>query len=372
MIDLTKISRRGVLGLGATAGVSLGLSQAGLIGSARAAESSFAPIAEEDAKIAFAYVGPVSDEGWTWKHDQGRKAVEQAFPKARTVYVENIPYSADATRTLRQFVAEGAQMVITNSNYGDFLYDVAKNAPETAFLHCDDRTTRDNIGVFYPAHWYSSFVTGVAAGLMSETGKLGYVASFPVPTSYAGSNAFLLGARSVNPDITLQVIAINSWFDPQGSTQAARALIDNGADVLFGIMDEPGYLQVAEERGKKAVMLNTDVRRYGPDAYVSSVVFDFREFYVEQVRARLEGKWTPGQFMLPFGDHTDRDEWGKTVPEEVATAADAVRARILDGWNPFRGEIRDNQGNVRFAAGEYMSDDDLYKWNWSVEGVSGL
>lgn len=371
MIDIRNLSRRRFLELGGAAGISLGVSGAGLIRPARAAEP-LAPVAEEDAVIAFGYVGPTSDEGWTWTHEQGRLAVQEAFPKARTIYVENIPYSADASRTFRQFVSEGANMVITNSNYGDFMYDVAKNAPETAFLHCDDRTLMDNLGVFYPSHWYPSYVTGVAAGHMSESNKLGYIASFPVPTSFAGSNAFLLGARSVKPDATLQVIAINSWFDPQASTQAARALIDNGADVLFGIMDEPGYLQVAEQRGKKAIMLNTDSRKYGPEAYVSSILFDFRKFFVDQVRARLEGTWTAGQYLLPFGDGTDRDAWGETVPAEAAGAADEAREQILGGWNPFEGEIKDNKGEVRVAAGQSMSNDDLYNWNWSVEGSSGL
>lgn len=364
------LSRRHVLGLGA-AGAAFGLSQAGFIGSARAA-GSFAPIAEQDAVIAFAYVGPVSDEGWTWAHDQGRLAVEKAFPKAKTVFVENIPYSSDASRTFRQFIADGAQMIITNSNYGDFLYDVAKRAPETAFLHCDDRMVKDNIGVFYPSHWYSSYVTGVAAGVMSKTGKLGYIASFPVPTSYTGSNAFLMGARSVNPDATLQVVVINSWFDPQASTQAARALIDNGADVLFGIMDEPGYLQVAEQRGAKAIMLNTDTRKYGPEAYVSSVLFDFRQFYVDQVRARIEGTWAPGQFLLPFGSGTDRDVWGKTVPADAASAADAAREKILGGWSPFVGEIKNNEGEIMVAEGNTMSETDIYNWKWAIDGVSGL
>jgi len=370
MIDIRNLSRRRFLELGGAAGATLGLAQAGMLGKARAA--SFAPVAEEDAVIAFGYVGPTSDEGWTWTHEQGRQAVQAAFPKAKTVFVENIPYSADASRTFRQFVSEGAHMVITNSNYGDFMYDVAKNAPETAFLHCDDRTLADNMGVFYPSHWYPSYVTGVAAGTMSKSGKLGYIASFPVPTTFTGSNAFLMGARSVNPNATLQVIVINSWFDPQASTQAARALIDNGADVLFGIMDEPGYLQVAEQRGAKAVMLNTDSRKYGPNAYVSSIMFDFRKFFVDQVRARLDGSWKSGQFLLPFGDGTDRDAWGQTVPADAASAGDKAREKILGGWSPFTGEIKNNKGEVKVAAGQTMSETDLYNWNWSIDGVSGL
>jgi len=282
MIDLRNLSRRGLLNLGAGVGTSLVLPS--LIRPAGAA-TPLPAVPEDKAVIAFGHTGPVADEGWTWSHDQGMKAVQAAFPKLKTVFVESIPYSADATRTFRQFVSQGANMVFATSNYGDFLYDVAKKSPDVAFYECDGRNPLDNLSTYYVAHWYPTYVTGVAAGLMSKSGKLGYVGSFPVPSVFSGTNAFLMGARSVNPAATMQVIAINSWFDPQAATQAGTALIDNGADLVFGIMDEAGYLQVAEKRGAKAVMWNTDIRRFGPKAYVSSIVIDFKKFYVDQVRA---------------------------------------------------------------------------------------
>jgi basic membrane lipoprotein Med (substrate-binding protein (PBP1-ABC) superfamily) len=371
MIDLRNLSRRGFLNMGAAAGASLLLPKSGLVTPARA-QTPLAAVAEEDAVIAFGHTGPVTDEGWTWSHDQGMKAVQAAFPKLKTLFVESIPYSADATRTFRQFISEGANMVFATSNYGDFLYDVAKRSPDVAFFECDGRSPLDNLGTYYVAHWYPSYVTGVAAGLMSKSGKLGYVASFPVPSVYSGTNAFLMGARSVNPNATLQTIVINSWFDPQAATQAGTALLDNGADLLFGIMDEAGYLQVAEQRGAKAVMWNTDIRRYGPKAYVSSIIVDFKEFYVNQVRQRLEGKWVPSGNILPMTGGVDRDAWGESVPEEVRKQADAARDKILGGWSPFAGEIKDAKGAVRVAAGQTMTEEELYNWDWSIEGVSGL
>jgi basic membrane lipoprotein Med (substrate-binding protein (PBP1-ABC) superfamily) len=370
MTDLRMPSRRQLIKLGGTAGASFLLGSR--LSSPALAAKSFAPVAEEKALIAFGHVGPVTDECWTWSHDQGMKAVQAAFPKLKTIMVESVPFSADASRTFRQFVSQGAQMVFVTSAYGDFLYDVAKRAPNVAFLECDGRTPMDNLGTYYVAHWYPSYVAGVAAGLMSKTGKLGYVASFPVPSVYSGSNAFLMGARTINPGATLQVIAINKWFDPQAATQAGSALIDNGADLLFGIMDEAGYLQVAEKRGVKAVMWNTDIRRYGPKAYVSSIVIDFKKFYVDQVRARLDGTWTPPSTILPMGAGVDVDAWGETVPDAVRKQADAVRAKILAGWSPFTGEIKDNKSAVRLAAGKTMTEPELYNWNWSVDGVVGL
>jgi basic membrane lipoprotein Med (substrate-binding protein (PBP1-ABC) superfamily) len=372
MISIEKLSRRGFLNMGVAAGASLLLPKTGLIGAARAA-GPLPAVAEEDAVIGFGHVGPVTDEGWTWAHHQGVLAVQETFPKLKKVLeVENVPYSADATRIYRQFVSEGANMIFDTSSTGDFLHEVVRRAPEVAFMECDGRTLADNLGWYYLNHWYPTYVVGVAAGHLSKTGKLGYVASFPVPSVFSGTNAFLMGARSVNPNATLQTIVINSWFDPQAAAQAGTALIDNGADFLFGIMDEAAYLQVAEKRGVWAAMWNTDIRRYGPNAYVSSIIIDFKPFYVEQVRKRLAGEWTPTENLFPMGKGVDRDAWGEKVPAEVGKAADEVRQKILDGWSPFTGEIKDATGKVRVEAGKTMTDLELYYWDWSIEGVQGL
>ena len=200
------------------------------------------------------------------------------------------------------------------------------------------RRSAPNRDWYYVKHWFPSYITGVAAGLMSKTGKLGYVGSLPVPTVYCGVNAFLMGARSVNPKATMQVILINSWFDPQAAAQAGTALIDNGCDFLFGVMDEAAYLQVAEKRGVPAVMWNTDVRRYGPKSYVSSIIVDWSKFYVEQTKLRLEGNWVGNKdFLLDLGKGTDRDAWGDSVPEAVRKQADAVRDEDDGRVEPVRG-----------------------------------
>ncbi|NHO31592.1 BMP family ABC transporter substrate-binding protein [Acetobacter fallax] len=329
-------------------------------------------IREEDALLAIAHVGPVSDGGWSTIHNEAVASVRTAFPRLRTVWVESVPYSADATRIFRQFVAEGANMVLSSADYGDFLMDVARLAPEVAFVQCDSNLISRNVSWYYVSQWYACYVIGVAAGLLTRTGQIGYIASFPLPSVYASANALLLGARSVRPDATVRVVSINSWFDPQGALGAATALADSGCDILSGIMDEPAYLRLAQARGLWAIMSNNDERAAGPDAYLSSIVYDFRPYYVEQVRARLEGRWTPTPAFLPLGAGTDRDAWGARVPENVRRQADAVRARILTGWSPFAGPIHDSHGNQRVAVGETMSDLTLYHWNWPVDGVLGL
>ncbi len=208
---------------------------------------------------------------------------------------------------------------------------------------------------------------------MSKSGKLGYVASFPVPSVFSGTNAFLMGARSVNPNATMQAIIINSWFDPQAATQAGTALIDNGCDFLFGIMDEAGYLQVAEQRGVKAV----DVEHRHPPLRPEGLRLLDRHRLEEismssrcACASRASGRRR--ETLLPMGGGIDRDAWGETVPPEVAKQADAVRDKMLGGWSPFEGEIKDAKGNVKVAAGERMTEEELYNWDWSIEGVSGL
>ncbi|MCQ8239728.1 BMP family ABC transporter substrate-binding protein [Rhizosaccharibacter radicis] len=337
------------------------------------AATPLAAVAEKDAVVAFGHIGPVSDGGWTFTHHQALLAAKKAFPAAKFLEVESIPVSADATRTFRQFVENGANIVFVTSEYGDLLSSVADDATDTAFLECNGHRQSDNESSYYIQHWMVSYVLGVAAGRMSKTGRLGFVGSFPVAAVYGCANAFLLGARSVAPHATMQVILINSWFDPQASSQAASALIQNGVDLLYTHLDDASCLQVAEKNNVKCATWNTDERRLGPNAYVSSLLLDWNGFCVDQIGRRLKGQWTGGPItLLPMGHGTDRDAWGATVPPEVGREADAVRARIMGGWNPFAGEIRDAAGTVRVTRGQSMTPMALYEWNWPVEGVSGL
>lgn len=331
-----------------------------------------APLDPDDMTIAFGHVGPKTDEGWTWTHHLGRQAVAEKYPNAKILEVESVPFSAKGTRTFRQFIAQDADMVILTTDYGDLSNPIIDSNPDVAFLECASYETTPNKRAFYPKHWEPTYLIGVAAGMMTKTGKLGYVGSYPTPAVQSSVNSFLLGARSVNPDATLNVVYINSWFDPQGASQAGRALVNSDCDFLFGIMDEAAYLQVAEEAGIWAAMWNTDIRQYGPNAYVSSVVLDWRDYYVDQVTKRVEGTWTGGGLdLLPMAAGVDRDAWGQNVPQEVRDHVDGVREKMLAGeFNPFVGPMSDNEGTARLAEGEVMGEDVLYAWPWLLDGVT--
>jgi basic membrane lipoprotein Med (substrate-binding protein (PBP1-ABC) superfamily) len=242
-------------------------------------------------------------------------------------------------------------------------------------MECGRQPKQPNVVGFYIQHWQPSYLLGMASAMLSKSNKLGYIASFPVAAVFTNVNSFQFGARSVNPQVQTQVVSINSWFDPQAATQAANALIDAGCDVLYGIMDEPAYLQVAEKRGKWAVMWNTDIRRFGPNAYVSSLMLDWDAFYLAQVKARLDGSWKGERnaVLLPLGAGTDRDKWGQNVPKEVAAKVDEMRERMLKGYNPFLGPIQDNKGGVRIPQGTEMDVNTLYvNWRWPMQGITGL
>ncbi len=333
-----------------------------------------APVATEAVAepliVAFAHVGPISDEGWTWSHDQGRLAVEAAFPNVETMTIESMPFSEDATRALEGLVAAGAKMVFVTSGYADYLYQVAEAHPDVAFFECGapGPDLPNLVGYAIDSH-NVAYLLGVAAGLLTESNKLGYVGAYP--GMYGDVNAFELGALSVNPEAIAEVVFVNSWFDPAAESQAANALIDDGVDVLYGIMDDPTYLSVAEERGVWAAMWNTDMRRFGPNAYVSSVLLNWDDFYVSEVQAYLDGTWTGGRFVtLPLGDGVDRDAWGQNVPTDIQTQVDAVREQILGGWTPFVGPIRDASGTVRVESGVTAGwADVMLAWDWPIEGI---
>jgi basic membrane lipoprotein Med (substrate-binding protein (PBP1-ABC) superfamily) len=251
---------------------------------------------------------------------------------------------------------------------------VSDRYPEVAFLECNGGQLTDNKVAYYINHWDPSYLIGMMAGLLSKTGKLGYVASFPIDSVYTSVNSFTLGARSVNPNATCTVVAINSWFDPSKAKQAAEALVSDGCDFLFGIMDEAAYLQVAEKEGIWAAMWNTDIRRFGPNAYVSSIMLDWNKFYLDEAKKVLDGTWEGNRLvLLPMGEGVDRDSWGKNVPEQLQWMVDAVRDHMLKGWSPFVGPIKDKDGKVKIPAGEKLTEKYMYdSWLWSVEGVSGM
>ncbi len=336
------------------------------------------PAADEPLKVAFVYVGPIGDLGWTYAHDQGRLALEEAFPNVETVYQESVPENpADAERVIRQFAQDGADIIFTTSfGYMDPTINVAKDFPDTVFIHISGYKTADNVGTAFGKIEEPRFVSGQIAGAMTETNQLGYVAAFPIPEVIRGINAFTLGVREVNPEATVKVVWTNTWFDPQKERAAAEALLDGGADVIAQHQDTAGPQQAAEDRGVYSVGYNADMAPLAPKAVLTSAIWDWGSYYKTVVQQVMDGTWKPTQIwggwkdglvlLAPIADF---------VPEEIRAAAEEEEARFASGeediFTIFTGPIADQTGEVRVPEGQAMTAEELLGMNWFVEGVDG-
>uniref|UniRef100_UPI0026EEA15C BMP family ABC transporter substrate-binding protein n=2 Tax=Pseudacidovorax TaxID=433923 RepID=UPI0026EEA15C len=231
-----------------------------------------APASTAPLEIAFAYVGPVGDGGWTFAHDNGRKALEKEFgDKIKTTFVESVPESADAERVFRDFVGQGKKLIFgTTFGYMEPMLKVAGDAKDVKFEHATGYKTAENMRTYDSRTYEGAYMAGIIAGAMTKSNKLGVVGSVPIPEVLRNINSFTLGAQSVNPKITTNVVWVNEWFSPPKETEAATALINGGADVLFQNTDSPAVLKTAQEKGKRAFGWDSDMTAYGPKAHLAS------------------------------------------------------------------------------------------------------
>jgi basic membrane protein A len=332
----------------------------------------------EPFKVGFVYVGPIGDLGWTYAHDQGRLALEEAFPTVETGYQENVPENAaDAERVIRQFAQDGYDVIFTTSfGYMDPTINVAKDFPDTVFIHISGFKTADNVGTGFGKIEEPRFVSGQIAGAMTETNLIGYVAAFPIPEVIRGINAFTLGVREVNPEATVRVVWTNTWFNPQTERQAAEALLDGGADVIAQHQDTAGPQQAAEERGVYGVGYNADMAPLAPNAVLTTPIWHWGTFYIDTVQKVMDGTWEPTQFWGGWQDGlVDLAPIADFVPEEIRTAAEEEIARFESGeetiYTIFTGPIADQSGEIRVPEGVSMTDEELLSMDWFVEGVEG-
>jgi basic membrane lipoprotein Med (substrate-binding protein (PBP1-ABC) superfamily) len=361
------------LGAGGAAGLVLaGPRAAHAITGPRPASTAGTPL--DKLRLGFAYIGPINDNGWTQEHHRGRQAVFDALgDKVEGTYVENVLFDPAQTTPIFEDLAQNHDFVIANTEYATLLSDVAANYPDVHFLECDGHTYTDNLYSYYVKHTQPAYALGVAAALLNGGSgtKIGYIGAFPTATAYNDVNGLLLGARTVDPDATVQAVMISSFFDPPKATAAANALLGEDVNFLFAVMDEPSFLQVANDAGVWAAAWNTDVREFGPDVYVNTLQLDFGPYYIEQAEAALAGTWEAKSQpdLLPL----DLGAWGDQVPADVIAAVDELRPRLLDGTiNPYTGPIVDNEGTERLAEGETLDDQQAYLIDWAVEGVSGV
>ncbi len=335
-----------------------------------------APAAKpEPLKIAFAYVGPVGDGGWTFAHDNARKALEAEFgDKIQTSFVESVPEGADAERVFRDMAAQGNKLVFgTSFGYMEPMNKVAPEFKDVRFEHATGYKTADNLRTYDSRTYEGAYMAGVIAGGMTKSNTLGVVASVPIPEVIRNINSFTLGAQSVNPKVKTKVVWVNNWFDPPKETEAATSLINGGADVLMQNTDSSAVLQTAEKMGKRGFGWDSDMTAYGPKAHLGSSVINWTPYYKKAVADALAGSWTSGQAWWGVKEGAiDLVSIADDVPAELKAKVDKVKAGLKDGsFVIWKGPIIDQAGKELLAKDAVADDAFLGGIKFYVKGVEG-
>jgi basic membrane protein A and related proteins len=341
-------------------------------GSAPAAAAAAKP---EPLKIAFAYVGPTGDAGWTFAHDTARKALEAEFgDKIQTTFVENVPEGADAERVMRDLVGQGNKVIFgTTFGYMEPMLKVAADTPDVKFEHATGYKTAPNLRTYDSRTYEGAYLAGVVAGSMTKTHTLGVVASIPIPEVIRNINSFTLGAQSVNPKVKTRVVWINKWFDPPKEGEGTQTLISGGADVLLQNTDSSAVLQKAEEKGKYAFGWDSDMSKFGPKAHLASSIINWVPYYKKAVNDVLGSTWQTGSSWWGVKEGAiDLVSISDAVPAEVKAKVDAVKAGLKDGsFHPWTGPILDQSGKEVLAKDVKADDKFLSGISFYVKGVEG-
>jgi simple sugar transport system substrate-binding protein len=339
------------------------------------APSAAAPAPAAPLNVAFAYVGPVGDGGWSFAHDNGRKAIEKEFgDKIKTTFVESVPESADAERVFRDMVSQGNKLIFgTTFGYMEPMLKVANDHKDVKFEHATGYKTAENMRTYDSRTYEGAYMAGIIAGAMTKSNTLGVVGSVPIPEVLRNINSFTLGAPSVNPKITTKVVWVNEWFSPPKETEAATALINGGADVLFQNTDSPAVLKTAQEKGKRAFGWDSDMTAYGPKAHLASAIINWTPYYTKAVQDALDGKWATGQTWWGVKEGAiDIVSIAEDVPAEAKAKVEEVKKGLKDGsFSIWKGPIVGQDGKELVAAGAAADDKFLSGVNFYVKVPGG-
>ena len=350
-----------------------------IIGAAAAAAAlalaavTFHASAADKLKVGFIGVGPIGDLGWTFQHDVGRQAMVNALgDKVDTTFVENVPEGADAERAIEQLARTGHKLIFTTSfGFMDPTIKVAAKYPNAFFEHCTGFKRAANVSTYAARFYEGRYIQGQIAAKMSKTGVIGYIVSFPIPEVISGINSTMLGAQSINPNMKIKIVWVNSWFDPPKEADAAKALVDQGADILTQHTDSPAAMQIAEQRGIHAFGQSSDMIKFGPKAQLTADTDYWGNYYTERAQAVLDGKWK------------SEDTWGglkagmvvmspyTNMPDDVKKMAMETEAAIKGGTlHPFKCPVVDQDGKtIECKGGTHLDDGQILSMNFYVKGI---
>jgi basic membrane protein A len=324
--------------------------------------------------VAFVFDLFIEDGGWNTTHYRGVQAVQEAFPGLEVQVIEEISPGPAATNAFEDLAAEGVDMIVGTTYFMPDVMPVAEQYPDTKFLTWAGWETADNVGHFDGATEDGRYLDGLIAGSVTESGVIGYPAGYPIEEVNRALNAFTIGVREVNPDAVVQVVYINSWYDPPVEQQAAEALANGGADVLAHELNSPAVASVAEDRGLNIIGYSSDRSEVAPNAWLSSFTFEWGPYYIDQVQQMIDGTWEPA---LTYGGlqagMIGNSPYGKDVTDEMLALVNERRQQILDGtFDYFAGPIMDNEGNVQVPEGGTIPFEERTTCClWLIEGVEG-
>jgi simple sugar transport system substrate-binding protein len=327
--------------------------------------------AADKLKACWVYTGPIGDFGYSYQHDQGRLEVEKALgDKVETAYLENVSEGPDADRAFERLARENCKIIFgTSFGFMDAEVKVAKKFPKVMFEHATGFKTGDNLGIYNARFYEGRYVLGQIAAKESKKGLAGYIVSFPIPEVVMGINSFILGAQSVNPDFKVKIVWVNSWFDPGKEADAAKALFDQGADIIVQHTDSTAALQVAEERKLHGFGQSSDMIKFAPNAQLTSLTDEWGPYYISRVQAALDGTWKPDNVWLGIKDGAVKLAPYTNMPDDVKAMAEATEKKIAGGWNPFTGPVSKQDGSAWLKDGEVADDGTLLGMNFYVKGI---
>ncbi len=328
--------------------------------------------AGDKIKVGFIYVGPIGDHGWTYRHDIGRLDVEKHFgDKVETVYLENVKYGPDSERAIRAMAKSGADIIFATSfGYMEPMLKVAKEFPNVKFEHATGYKQSKNMATYGLRLYQARHVQGVIAGLMTKTNKICYVGAFPIPEVIREINTYYLGAKTVNPDVDIDIVWVNTWYDPGKEAQAADVMIAEGCDMVAQHTDSPAPLQTAEKAGVLGFGQASNQYKFAPKAQLTATIDNWSPYYISKVQAVIDGNWKSGDY---FG-HMDQDVVQMApftnMPDKVKAFAQKIKDSIKNGkYFAFTGPIKDNTGKIQLKAGEIADDAHLNSMMYYVEGI---
>ena len=330
--------------------------------------------AQDKMKVAFMNVGPKTDGGWTQGHWTGVQMLQEELgDQIEVTFLESVPEGPDAERALEGLARAGNKLIFATSfGFMDPVIKVAANFPDVMFEHATGFKTAPNVTTYNARFYQGRYIAGQIAAKLSKAGVAGYIVSFPIPEVVMGINSFMLGAQSVNPDFQLKIVWVNTWMDPAKEGDAAKALFDQGVDIITQHTDSTEPLKIAEERGLLGFGQAHDMFDAAPKAQLTAIVDNWGPYYIARVKAALDGTWTSQESWDGLAEGTVQMSDYTNMPDDVADAARQMEAMITTGeFHPFTGPIFKQDGTQVAADGEVMNDVSLLTMDYYVKGIDG-